>query len=1023
MEQFIVSARKYRPQVFADVVGQQAITNTLENAIKNNHLAQALLFTGPRGVGKTSCARILAKQINQDGTEVSEDEDFAFNIFDRHFSQLKGDKKWNPKWQSISTVCNRQWTAEVKIPFKSLGQKLPQTGTVWRFNFGRNFIAPKNFANPAISLAYADTKAFWDIKFSALGKGVGVDYTIDSARKCLKLKSVNKTAFESGDYVELYIKKMPMSLTRIVKKLSNISTARGQVVTRMTNVNINTFVKNGINVKLPGAGRYVALATVKGKNGQIIYRQLLQFIIRDSFSVALKFLSKSKKMLVEWELNSPIKPPFEINAKIIDDSGKIVATTKQKIRRKTFSGKMKFDMSQMKKLNYTVEVTLVSKKFKQARKIAFKCYYNAPWIGFEQKIAKSHKVPVPWIPIKIDGKNIKTLTLNYQLGAQGLPKSIFAVGKELLAQPINLKFSAGNSAFKPAGDIKWQSQYSDIASFTIPFKSQNATAKLTGSVEFDGMIRYDLTITPKSYPAQLTDMVLDIPLQNNCAELKYPYCGQYQKWNICDLEGKVNKYYADAFMPHIWVGNTNRGIAWFAESNELYRPFGSRKVIELKRLGNKTVLRVNMVTSPLELSKPVTYTFGIQGTPMKPIAPDWTSRTLASCISTKRQNKAITMGYTTGAEYHIMAGIPYPTKDPARAKRWVKTVHRVKNRRAVVYATSNGIGSKSPQYRFFEEEWKNPLSCDTWSLASRGEYHQGTSPSVSTWRDFFLWTVHKALEEFDIDGFYYDFATVTQVYNPDAGCGFKYNGKQYPTWPIFYDRQMRKQIYQLVMNKKGHADFVFHNYSKSMAPIMSFATMLLDGEVYQQRTGVIGAKITDDYTKLIPLSRLRAMFGAQWGCTPYFLAKLAGNKDDYGTERVRKATRCMIAMMMPHGIPIWGFYCDIPELNKYTAVQDKFGIENSKFFPCYELNMNKLLSPAPQKDKVLVGYWLKKDSALVVVGNLSDKKYSGVLNVGAILPGTSKAKDALKRKNMISTAKGISIEIPAKDYLLLNIEK
>ena len=62
MEHFIVSARKYRPQNFEDVVGQQAITNTLENAIRNNHLAQALLFTGPRGVGKTSCARILGKK-------------------------------------------------------------------------------------------------------------------------------------------------------------------------------------------------------------------------------------------------------------------------------------------------------------------------------------------------------------------------------------------------------------------------------------------------------------------------------------------------------------------------------------------------------------------------------------------------------------------------------------------------------------------------------------------------------------------------------------------------------------------------------------------------------------------------------------------------------------------------------------------------------------------------------------------------------------------------------------------------
>ncbi len=81
LEHFVVSARKYRPQTFKDVVGQQAITNTLLNAIENNHLAQALLFTGPRGVGKTTCARILAKMINSDGN-TSEDEDFAFNIFE-----------------------------------------------------------------------------------------------------------------------------------------------------------------------------------------------------------------------------------------------------------------------------------------------------------------------------------------------------------------------------------------------------------------------------------------------------------------------------------------------------------------------------------------------------------------------------------------------------------------------------------------------------------------------------------------------------------------------------------------------------------------------------------------------------------------------------------------------------------------------------------------------------------------------------------------------------------------------------
>jgi len=107
MEHFIVSARKYRPQFFEDVIGQQAITNTLENAIKNNHLAQALLFTGPRGVGKTSCARILAKRINEEGVE-SNDEDFAFNIFELDAASNN----------SVDDI--RSLTDQVRIP--------PQTG-------------------------------------------------------------------------------------------------------------------------------------------------------------------------------------------------------------------------------------------------------------------------------------------------------------------------------------------------------------------------------------------------------------------------------------------------------------------------------------------------------------------------------------------------------------------------------------------------------------------------------------------------------------------------------------------------------------------------------------------------------------------------------------------------------------------------------------------------------------------------------------------------------------------------------
>ena len=90
MNDFVVSSLKYRPKTFDTVIGQNHVTSTLKNSITENKIPSAILFCGPRGVGKTSCARIYAKEINKSSIENIDSHDLSFNIFELDAASNRG---------------------------------------------------------------------------------------------------------------------------------------------------------------------------------------------------------------------------------------------------------------------------------------------------------------------------------------------------------------------------------------------------------------------------------------------------------------------------------------------------------------------------------------------------------------------------------------------------------------------------------------------------------------------------------------------------------------------------------------------------------------------------------------------------------------------------------------------------------------------------------------------------------------------------------------------------------------------
>jgi hypothetical protein len=284
------------------------------------------------------------------------------------------------------------------------------------------------------------------------------------------------------------------------------------------------------------------------------------------------------------------------------------------------------------------------------------------------RLGLDHRAYAPFLPVKVKDKTVEVVDRKYVMNGFGMFDSVISLDQELLAEPVQLV------AQTDAGPVVWgkakiggKAEFEDLAVFTGQVEGGGIAVQSRTEIEEDGCARVRLTYGPaeKNKPVNLKRMVLRMAVPRETMPLchlagldsmRHNYAGNVPeggtiewmqqtwrpaRWKATPFEGKTPERYPVwqardqmhwskrewSFAPYVWLGQEERGIAWFGDHIGGYevedRQGYGRSIQWLYREGDKVVLEVEIAQRPCVLDKPRTIEFGLQASPTKPMPADW----------------------------------------------------------------------------------------------------------------------------------------------------------------------------------------------------------------------------------------------------------------------------------------------------------------------------------------------------------------------------------------------------------------
>lgn len=663
------------------------------------------------------------------------------------------------------------------------------------------------------------------------------------------------------------------------------------------------------------------------------------------------------------------------------------------------------------------------------------------WAEGQPKLAiealSPNYVPPPWQPVTWSKDVAGVWGRTYEFSGNGLVAQVVSAGEPLLRSPIRIHGKAAGQPVEFAfGAPELAEQHPGKLVFHRKAEASGFQAIARMHVEYDGMVEMEVTFE-KTGEEPLEQLRLDVSFRPEDSEYLH-FVGaplRYESQNLARNSNtqslpKPGESLSLGFKTYVWIGSSERGLQWFAASDENWWPLDRNDAIEISRGKDQAAtlaLKILEKTLPNNPEK-FTIRFGFMASPVRPMPEGWRDWVFAAQYgSPDAPNRANKLIYWPD-EWRAMMLDPDPLRAPEdKAKLTAEKVRKdhAAGRLILPYWTRIHVP-------LVAKDKVNPdgsRMAELWGTlpdhARGGQFDLRRVSMDAEWTDYLLWCADRWGQRFGhIDGVYIDETQPIPNTRAESGGGYTApDGSRRPTFEYQGSRDYFKRLDYLLRKKNGESPFIIiHNSSTYSLPYMSASTAFLPGEHLHSDYFKLGnpdilppeeeRAAGYYYCHVLPMDRLIAEgYWQQWGMPIAWLPELKNQKDIVNSP---VAMRDLLSRLQQVDALIWNWMGNREEENKMQRFRKEFGIgaPDVTFIPYWR---NKEVT-ADQSD-VAVGVYQKPGARLLIVSNFDTKTVEATIDFRGNAPELVRNAET---REIIPLKNGkLTLTIPRNDYMAL----